>query len=110
MFRKLRYGLFIFSSLLLVLLLQQCANMVTPTGGPKDTMPPVVVEAIPENQSVNFNSKKIEITFDEYVTLENAKQKVIVSPPLKENPDIKLVNKTVVIRFKEELNRPCRFF
>lgn len=103
MFRKLRYGLFIFSSLLLVLLLQQCANMVTPTGGPKDTMPPVVVEAIPENQSVNFNSKKIEITFDEYVTLENAKQKVIVSPPLKENPDIKLVNKTVVIRFKEEL-------
>lgn len=103
MFCKLRHGIIILSSLLFTLLLQQCANMVTPSGGPKDTLPPVVTEAIPENHSVNFNSKKIEITFDEYITLENAKQQVLVSPPLNEKPDIKLVNKTVVIRFKEAL-------
>ena len=103
MFCKLRHGIIILSSLLFTLLLQQCANMVTPSGGPKDTLPPVVTEAIPENHSVNFNSKKIEITFDEYITLENAKQQVLISPPLNEKPDIKLVNKTVVIRFKEAL-------
>lgn len=103
MFCKLRHGIIILSSLLFTLLLQQCANMVTPSGGPKDTLPPIVTEAIPENHSVNFNSKKIEITFDEYITLENAKQQVLVSPPLNEKPDIKLVNKTVVIRFKEAL-------
>ena len=84
-------------------LAQRCANAVAPTGGPKDERPPVVVEALPENHSINFTGKKIEITFDEYITLENANQNVMISPPLSEKPDIKLKNKTVVIKFKEDL-------
>ena len=89
--------------LFLAFLAQQCANAVAPTGGPKDTVPPKVVQAVPENHNVNFIGKKIEITFDEYITLENANQNVLISPPLSEKPDIKLQNKTVVIKFKEEL-------
>ena len=58
---------------------------------------------MPENRSINFIGKKIEITFDEYITLENANQNVLISPPLSEKPDIKLKNKTVVIKFKEDL-------
>ena len=85
------------------MILSGCANMVTPTGGPKDVTPPKVVETLPENHSTNFNGRKIEITFDEYVTLENANQNVIISPPLAVKPDIKLSNKTVVIKFKEAL-------
>ena len=85
------------------LFLTQCANVVTPTGGPKDITPPKVVSAIPENHSVHFSGKKIEITFDEYITLENAQQNVLFSPPLTTKPDIKLNNKTVVIKFKENL-------
>ena len=46
----------------------RCANVVTPSGGPKDIVPPVVLQAIPENQSTNFQDKEIHITFDEYVT------------------------------------------
>ena len=84
-------------------LAQHCANAVAPTGGPRDERPPVVVEAVPENHSINFLGKKIEITFDEYITLENANQNVMISPPLSEKPDIKLKNKTVVIKFKEDL-------
>ena len=84
-------------------LAQRCANAVAPTGGPKDETPPVVVEAVPENHSVNFNGKRIEITFDEYITLDNANQNVLISPPLSEKPDIKLKNKTIVIKFKENL-------
>ena len=89
--------------LLTAFLAQRCANAVAPTGGPKDERPPVVVEAVPENHSVSFVGKKIEITFDEYITLENANQNVMISPPLSEKPDIKLKNKTVVIKFKEDL-------
>ena len=89
--------------LLTAFLAQRCANAVAPTGGPKDSAPPKVVEAVPENQSTNFLGKKIEITFDEYITLENANQKVLISPPLNEKPDIKLHNKTVVVKFKESL-------
>ena len=89
--------------MLTAFLAQRCANAVAPTGGPKDDKPPVVVEAVPENHCINFNGKKIEITFDEYITLENANQNVLISPPLSEKPDIKLKNKTVVIKFKEDL-------
>ena len=103
MIRKLKHILITAGLLLTAFLAQRCANAVAPTGGPKDEMPPKVVEAVPENHSVNFGGKRIEITFDEYITLENANQNVMISPPLSEKPDIKLKNKTVVIKFKEDL-------
>ena len=103
MIRKLKYLLFCLAMLLTAFFAQRCANAVAPTGGPQDTTPPVVVEAVPENHSTNFIGKKIEITFDEYITLENANQNVLISPPLSEKPDIKLHNKTVTIKFKETL-------
>ena len=81
----------------------RCANMVAPTGGAKDITPPKVTEATPENHSTGFNGRKIEVAFDEYVTLNNASQQVLVSPPLATKPDIKLSNKTVVIKLKEDL-------
>ena len=101
--RKVKHILIAACLLLTAFLAQRCANAVAPTGGPKDNTPPVVVEAVPENNSANFIGKKIEITFDEYITLENANQNVLISPPLSEKPDIKLHNKTVVVKFKESL-------
>ncbi len=101
--RRLKHILIAVGLLLMAFLAQRCANAVAPTGGPKDNTPPKVVEAVPENHSIGFNGKKIEITFDEYITLDNASQNVLISPPLSEKPDIKLKNKTVVIKFKETL-------
>ena len=101
--KRVKYLFFCLGMLLTAFLAQRCANAVAPTGGPKDNTPPKVVEAVPENHSVNFGGKKIEITFDEYITLENANQNVLISPPLSEKPDIKLKNKTVVVKFKESL-------
>ena len=99
MLGKIKYTL----SILGLLLFARCANMVTPTGGANDITPPKVTEAVPENRSTGFDGKKIELSFDEYITLENANQNVLFSPPLKEKPDIKLSNKTVVIKLKEPL-------
>ena len=103
MVKKRRYGFFLAALLLVAFLTQQCANAVAPTGGPKDTTPPKVVVAVPENNSTSFIGRKIEITFDEFVTLENANQNMLFSPPLAEKPDIKLKDKTLVIRFKGPL-------
>ena len=103
MVKKRRYGFFLAALLLVAFLTQQCANAVAPTGGPKDTTPPKVVLAVPENNSTGFIGRKIEITFDEFVTLENANQNMLFSPPLAEKPDIKLKDKTLVIRFKGPL-------
>ena len=86
-----------------LVLLTRCANVVTPTGGPKDVTPPRVTEARPANHSTGFDGRKIELAFDEYIVLDNASQNVLFSPPLTTKPDIKLSNKTVVIRLKEDL-------
>ena len=103
MIRKLKHILFAIGVILTAFLAQHCANAVAPTGGPKDETPPKVVGTVPENRSTNFIGKKIELTFDEYISLENANQNVMISPPLSEKPDIKLKNKTVIIKFKETL-------
>ena len=103
MVKRRTYGFFLTAMLTLAFLTQRCANAVAPTGGPKDTTPPKVTVAMPENNSTNFIGKKIELTFDEYVTLENATQNVLISPPLATKPDIKLKDKKLIIRFKESL-------
>ena len=100
---KIKYLLFCVGLLLMAFCNNRCANAVMPTGGPKDTTPPKVAKSMPENNSTGFQGKKIEISFDEYVTLENATQNILVSPPLKEKPDAKLIGKTLVIKFKEDL-------
>lgn len=95
-----------FISILLILaafFLTRCANVVAPTGGAKDITPPKVVEAKPANHSTEFDGNKIEIVFDEFITLNNASQQVLVSPPLSTKPDIKQSGKTVTIKFKEDL-------
>ena len=103
MFSKLKHIVLWLLALFVAMLLQRCANAVAPTGGPKDTTPPMVVESVPENRSTAFSGQKIELSFDEYVTLENANQNVLFSPPLASKPDIKLQGKTLVIKFKESL-------
>lgn len=95
----------IFKTLIFTLILGfiRCANVVSPTGGPKDTVPPIVLQATPENQSTNFNNKEIHITFDEYVTLNNPNNNIMISPPMEKTPEYKLSGKSLIIKFKEPL-------
>lgn len=82
-----------------------CANTTqAPTGGVKDTIPPVIVKMVPENYSTNvpLSGTEFVFTFDEYVTLKNAKN-IFLSPPQKKAPKSKLRGKSVVITFEEEL-------
>ncbi len=87
----------------LTVLLWQCANPVAPTGGPADVTPPQVVSSEPPNNAIHFDKKNISITFNEFVELKQPNQQVIISPPLKENPEYKIHGKTLVISLQEEL-------
>lgn len=80
-----------------------CAQVGMPIGGPKDTLPPVLLSANPPNKTVNFKGDRVVLTFDEYVQLENAIQKLIVSPVPKKNPNVDYRLKTVTIRIKDTL-------
>lgn len=88
---------------LLLLSLAGCAKIVLPTGGPKDTTPPVVTKEVPANRSTLFNSKSIKISFNEFVVLNNPNKTVIVSPPFAEAPELEIVNKSVVIHLPDSL-------
>lgn len=65
-----------------------CARRGTPTGGSKDTIPPVLIKAIPAAESVNFKSDRIKIYFDEYIKLKDANKNLVISPPQKTDPII----------------------
>ncbi len=103
MLHKMKAIALILGMLIVVVLSQRCANVVSPIGGPKDIQPPMVLETRPENHSVNFSGHRIDMVFDEYLVLDNASQNVLISPPPATKPDIKLNNKTVSVRFKGDL-------
>ena len=83
--------------------LSGCANMVAPTGGPRDTIPPVLVSANPEDSTLNFNSRRITFTFNEYVELAELTQNLIVSPTPKLPPQIDAKLRTITVRLKDTL-------
>lgn len=80
-----------------------CARMGQPDGGWYDDDPPRILGSTPEDQATNVTTKKITIQFDEYIKLADVTQKVIVSPPQLEMPEIKGAGKKIVVELKDTL-------
>ena len=83
-----------------------CANTTTPpSGGPKDTIPPVITEIYPElgMTHVPVHGTKMEIKFDEYVKVKDPKS-LFLSPPLEKAPQFKIKGKGVIISFESDLD------
>lgn len=89
--------------LLLAALAYACASPGNPEGGPYDETPPKVLRSTPANGSANNNQKRISLLFDEYIKIENASEKVVVSPPQKEMPDIRTEGKKITIELYDSL-------
>ncbi|MCO5248509.1 MAG: Ig-like domain-containing protein [Chitinophagales bacterium] len=81
-----------------------CATPGSPLGGAQDATPPKVEDFTPAQLTTNFKSKSISIRFDEWVTVVNIKQNLIISPPLKEDPIITARKNYLNIHFKSELD------
>lgn len=88
---------------LLFFLFTSCARMGNPDGGWFDETPPRVVSASPVDRGTNCKSNKVIINFDEYIKLENASEKVVISPPQAEQPEIKAAGKRIIVELKDEL-------
>ena len=86
-----------------MLIALSCAKISSPTGGPKDTDPPVILKSLPENGTVLFTGKSFTITFDEYVVLDRISEKFMVSPPLSEKPEVKLRGKSLQVTWTDDL-------
>lgn len=100
---KGKLPLFILSVLAWVVIISSCANMGMPAGGPRDTIPPVLLETSPEYRALNFNKDNIRFTFNEYLQTDEISEELVISPPLEKRPIIRTKSKTLVIEFDEEL-------
>jgi hypothetical protein len=78
-----------------------CAKQTSPTGGPKDTIPPILIKAVPPNESINFKERSIELQFSEMVIANNPKEQLIVTPSAGKDFNIKVRKKTVIITFEK---------
>ncbi|MBR4438284.1 MAG: Ig-like domain-containing protein [Bacteroidales bacterium] len=87
---------------------QSCANTSKgPQGGPKDTIPPVIVSTLPDSVRCNFPTQKgkIYLNFNEYVQLKNQATEIVVSPPMIKRPTAKIKKKSVVLTFNDTLKK-----
>ena len=89
--------------LMLAIVTYSCASMGRPDGGPYDELPPKFMGSTPALHAVNAKNKKIELRFDEFIKLEKPSEKVVVSPPQMEQPEIKVVGKNVVVELLDTL-------
>ncbi|MGN0281017.1 MAG: Ig-like domain-containing protein [Prevotella sp.] len=86
-----------------------CARMGQPDGGWYDDIPPRVVHTDPADKGIKVKSQKVTITFDEYIKLEDANSKVVISPPQIEPADIKSAGKKIIVELKDTLKEDMTY-
>lgn len=92
-------------SLFYLIFYTSCANIGSPSGGPKDSIPPVVLKTIPELRGTNYNGTDVRFTFDEFIIPDEINEKLVISPPMKKKPVIKMKGKTLIVEFSEDLKK-----
>ena len=87
-------------------ILIRCATIGTPEGGPKDTLPPVVLGVMPGNYTTNFDKDEVQILFDEYIQLKDQQKELYVSPEMKKKPTLLMRGKTLIVTIKDDSLKP----
>ena len=91
------------SALLAFAALSGCAAIGNPDGGPFDETPPRITGSHPDNGATGVKTKKVTIDFNEFIRLENASEKVVISPPQVEQPEIKVTGKKIHVELFDSL-------
>ncbi|HET6556779.1 MAG TPA: Ig-like domain-containing protein [Prolixibacteraceae bacterium] len=86
-----------------------CANPGMPTGGDKDSIPPVMLRTDPGLRSTNFKGTDLRFTFDEFIIPDEISEKLVISPPMKKKPLIKMKGKTLIIEFQDKLREESTY-
>lgn len=93
----------ILTLILVVSLVVACASIGSPDGGPYDETPPVFLGSTPVPFALGVKNKRVELEFDEFIKIEKAAEKVVVSPPQITPPEIKTNGKKVVVTLDDSL-------
>lgn len=90
-------------TILCMAIVSSCANIVPPAGGPRDSLPPRLMSALPKDSATNVTGKNILLTFDEFVTLRDVNANLIVSPIVQNLPLVDYKLRNVTVKFKDTL-------
>jgi hypothetical protein len=102
-FSILKLGVLAIWALSSIVQLEGCANIVPPSGGPKDSLPPYLIAARPIDSALGVFPKEILIGFNEFITTTSIQENLIVSPSLKNTPLIDARLNTIKIRIADTL-------
>ncbi len=86
-----------------IVIVSSCANQGMPTGGPRDTIPPVLISTSPQFKSLNFSGNEVRLTFNEFIIPDKVSEQLVISPPLEKRPTILMKSRTLIVRFPESL-------
>lgn len=102
-FRKYSFLLLCGLSIIQLIGTGGCASIQHPTGGPRDSVAPVILKETPKNFSTNFKPHQITLEFDEYFKLTNEFKEISISPAMEKSPNLKVKKKQLLIQFQEPL-------
>ncbi|HVG41832.1 MAG TPA: Ig-like domain-containing protein, partial [Chitinophagaceae bacterium] len=80
-----------------------CANIIPPSGGPRDSLPPQLVRADPPDSTVNFKGNSIRLYFDEFVDLQDVSRNLLFTPLFENVPVIEAKLRTLTLRIRDTL-------
>jgi len=95
--------LFIFLIAKILVLTTGCANIIPPLGGPRDSLPPVVIDIRPADSTKEFKGNRIVFSFDEYVEIQDVQKNLIVSPTPKVAPNVERKLNVIIVKLKDTL-------
>ncbi|MFI3332508.1 MAG: Ig-like domain-containing protein [Rikenellaceae bacterium] len=81
----------------------RCASILSPTGGPRDSLPPVIIAMTPDNFTTSFNANKVYIEFDEFVQIKDQQKEFYTSPAMKKKPTLYTRGRGIVVEIKDTL-------
>lgn len=90
-------------SVCFVFIVFSCARMGNPDGGWYDETPPKVIHSVPNDRGTNIKTKRITINFNEYIKIDDPQNKVIISPPQLEMPEIRAAGKRIIVNLRDSL-------
>ncbi len=105
---KYFFSLFLLS-FAIIYFLTKCASITPPGGGPRDTIPPVLIKSIPEHKSLNFSGNTISLVFDEYLKIENLNKQLIITPIVQDEYEQKIRRNSIELTFPEPFKDSTTF-
>ncbi len=80
-----------------------CANIIPPQGGPRDSLPPILIKATPLDSTRGFKEKRFVLTFNEFVDLQNERENLLISPLPVNAPSIVVRLNQITVRLNDSL-------